>query len=99
MQIIGMRLNDSRDGTSVAEDVLAKYWPAVQKKNMIRPDGLFADALFDRQQGVLPPSGVGFTAWYVLLQFSIPSLPINTVYQGMRIHEYLELILRAIHLL
>jgi hypothetical protein len=61
-----MRYNDVRHGRNIAEEVLKKYWPALQQKNMISPNGLFVDALLVRQSFPASSKSIGFTAWYAL---------------------------------
>lgn len=61
-----MRYNDARDGTDVFGEVLDKYKAAWDKKGMITPSGLYVDWYFVRQDKMLPPKSVGWTAWYVL---------------------------------
>jgi hypothetical protein len=58
-----MRYNDVRDGTTVVEGVLERYRAAVEKKAMIKSDGLYVDWLALRQATVTPAKAVGFTAW------------------------------------
>jgi hypothetical protein len=62
-QIIGMRYNDVRHGTTIVTEVLKKYWLALNEKNMIASDGLFVDWLSVRQGTVTPGRSIGFTAW------------------------------------
>lgn len=59
-----MRLNDARNNTHVVDDVLQKYWPALQRKQMISPNGLFVDALSVKQSIPRQARDVAFTAWY-----------------------------------
>ncbi|PVH90850.1 hypothetical protein DM02DRAFT_678372 [Periconia macrospinosa] len=61
--IIGMRYNDFRDGTNVAEEVLEKYKKAWEKKGMIAQNGLYVDWYFVNQDRTAPPSDICFTAW------------------------------------
>ena len=62
-QMIAMRYNDVRDGTNVAGQVLEKYKAAWDKKGMVASNGLYVDFYFVRQDRVMPPHSVGFTAW------------------------------------
>ncbi len=58
-----MRYNDARDGTNKVEDILAKYKAAWDKKGMVSANGLLADFWLVKQDHVVPPSDVGWTAW------------------------------------
>lgn len=40
--IIAMHLNDARDGTNVAEEILSKYKTALEDKGMISRDDLYS---------------------------------------------------------
>jgi hypothetical protein len=61
--MIGMRYNDFRDGTNVAEEVLEKYKEAWKAKGMIAQSGLCVDWYFVNQDKTAPPSDICFTAW------------------------------------
>lgn len=58
-----MRYNDVRDGTTVIEDVLGKYKAAWDKKGLVREGGLFPDWWLVKQDHIVPPRDVAFTAW------------------------------------
>lgn len=59
-----MRYNDSRDGTNKVEEVLDKYRAAWNKKgSLVSSDGLFVDFWMVKQDFIVPPSDVGWTAW------------------------------------
>lgn len=62
-QIIAMRYNDSRDGTNTVENVLSKYKAAWEKKGMITDDGRYVDFWMVKQDFMLQPSDVAWTAW------------------------------------
>ncbi|TVY82804.1 Linalool dehydratase/isomerase [Lachnellula suecica] len=61
--IIAMRYKDIRDGTHVAEEVLAKYQKSWNKKGMVSPDGLLVDWFMVEQKTTTPARDVAFTAW------------------------------------
>lgn len=58
-----MRLNDFRHGTKVVDDVLAKYWPAIQKRGMVSDNGLFVECLSVRRSIPIQARDIAFTAW------------------------------------
>ena len=58
-----MRYNDSRDGTTEVEEVLTKYRAAWDKKGMVSDSGLFIDFWMVKQNFIVPPQDVGWTAW------------------------------------
>ena len=62
-QIIAMRYNDSRDGTTKVDEVLTKYKAAWDKKGMVTPSGLFVDMWVVKQDILRPAGDVGWTAW------------------------------------
>ncbi|OAG36062.1 hypothetical protein AYO21_09780 [Fonsecaea monophora] len=62
-QIIAMKYNDSRDGTTQAEELLTKYKAAWDKKGMVSSNGLFVDFWMVKQDMIAPPRDVGWTAW------------------------------------
>ncbi|OQU94056.1 hypothetical protein CLAIMM_00474 [Cladophialophora immunda] len=62
-QIIAMKYNDSRDGTNKVEEVLTKYKIAWDKKGMVSSNGLFVDFWMVKQNHIVPPTDVGWTAW------------------------------------
>lgn len=57
-----MRINDVRNGTQVADDVLAKYKAAWQKKGMMGKDGLLRDAYRIKQDSPVDAFDIGFPA-------------------------------------
>ncbi|KAL9487933.1 hypothetical protein ACSS6W_000210 [Trichoderma asperelloides] len=61
--LTAMRINDVRDGTQVADDVLAKYKAAWQKKGMMGKDGLLRDAYRIKQDSPFNAFDIGFPAW------------------------------------
>ncbi|KIW92318.1 uncharacterized protein Z519_07302 [Cladophialophora bantiana CBS 173.52] len=61
--IIAMKYNDSRDGTNNVEDVLAKYKAAWDKKGMVASNSLLIDFWMVKQDYIVPPTDVGWTAW------------------------------------
>ncbi|KAL5042071.1 hypothetical protein BDW71DRAFT_211529 [Aspergillus fruticulosus] len=61
--IIAMRLNDARDGTKVADEILQKYKAALEKKSMISQNDLFKDWVSVKQGYTATAKSVGFTAW------------------------------------
>ncbi|KAL2835927.1 hypothetical protein BJY01DRAFT_238490 [Aspergillus pseudoustus] len=61
--IIAMHLNDARDGTTVAAEVLEKYKAALECRGMISEKELYQDWFRVRQQDTAAPRSVGFTAW------------------------------------
>ncbi|KAF2168807.1 hypothetical protein M409DRAFT_20824 [Zasmidium cellare ATCC 36951] len=61
--IIAMRLNDTRDGTSVVEGVLEKYQDALKRKKMVQDDGMYT-LFYALDPGKALPSRQGaHTAW------------------------------------
>jgi hypothetical protein len=58
-----MRINDVRNDTHVAQDVLAKYKAAWQKKGMMGKDGLLRDAYRVKQDSPVDALDIGFPAW------------------------------------
>lgn len=58
-----MRINDVRNGTHVADEVLAKYKAAWQKKGMMGKDGLLRDAYRIKQDSPVDAFDIGFPAW------------------------------------
>lgn len=64
-----MRYNDTRDGTAVVDDVLAKYKHAWDQKQMIAPNGLYVDWWYVNQDQPEIPKQVGLTAGYVVPTF------------------------------
>ncbi|OCT49381.1 hypothetical protein CLCR_04700 [Cladophialophora carrionii] len=61
--IIAMRYNDSRDGTNKVDEILTKYKAAWDKKGMVSADGLFVDMWMVKQDFIVPPQDIGWTAW------------------------------------
>lgn len=58
-----MRYNDVRNGTDKIEPILERYKAAWDKKGMVTPEGLYVNWLFLRQDQLMPPTGIGLTAW------------------------------------
>ena len=58
-----MHLNDARDGTNVATEVLGKYKVALEQKGMVSRNDLYKDWLSVRQDQCATARSVGFTAW------------------------------------
>jgi len=58
-----MRYNDIINGTSVAEDVVAKYRAAWAEKGMVGKNGLFRRWYSVRQGTALESDEIGHTAW------------------------------------
>ncbi len=58
-----MRYNDSRDGTAKVDEVLKKYRAAWDKKGMVFENGLFVDMWMVKQDFIVPPQDIGWTAW------------------------------------
>lgn len=58
-----MRYNDVRHGTNKIEPILQKYQEAWDKKDMVTPEGLYANWILMNQDVVVPPWDVGLTAW------------------------------------
>ena len=58
-----MRYNDLRNGTNKIEPILENYKAAWDKKGMVTPEGLYVNWLFLRQDQLMPPTGIGLTAW------------------------------------
>jgi hypothetical protein len=63
-QLIAIKYNDGRDGTHKMDDILAQYRAAWDKKGMVAPDGLFVDFWMVKQDFIVPPRDIGWTAWY-----------------------------------
>ncbi|UKZ84344.1 uncharacterized protein TrAFT101_000256 [Trichoderma asperellum] len=61
--LTAMRINDVRNGTHVADDVLAKYKAAWQKKGKMGKDGLLRDAYRIKQDSPVDAFDIGFPAW------------------------------------
>ncbi|KAJ9615247.1 hypothetical protein H2200_001321 [Cladophialophora chaetospira] len=61
--IIAMRYNDSRDGTDKVDQILTKYRAAWDKKGMVSSNGLFVDMWMVKQDFIVPPRDIGWTAW------------------------------------
>ncbi|KAL4982693.1 hypothetical protein BDW68DRAFT_182310 [Aspergillus falconensis] len=61
--IIAMRLNDARDGTKVADEIIQKYKAALEKKSMISQNDLLKDWVSVKQGYTATAKSVGFTAW------------------------------------
>ena len=60
-----MRYNDSRDGTDKVDRVLEKYRAAWDTKGMVSASGLFVDMWMVKQDFIVPPQDIGWTAWFV----------------------------------
>lgn len=58
-----MRYNDSRDGTDKVDKVLEKYKAAWDQKGMVSSNGMYVDFWMVKQDHVMPPTDVGWTAW------------------------------------
>ncbi|GJC89183.1 linalool dehydratase/isomerase [Colletotrichum liriopes] len=61
--LIGVRLRDARQGTTVIEGVLEKYKAAWDKKGLVGSDGLFPDLWMVKQDFTLPAKDPAWTAW------------------------------------
>ncbi|KAM0446046.1 hypothetical protein ACHAO4_009491 [Trichoderma viride] len=61
--LTAMRVNDVRNGGNVADEVLAKYKAAWQKKGMMGKDGLLRDAYRIKQDSPVDAFDIGFPAW------------------------------------
>ncbi|KAL6702394.1 hypothetical protein ACN47E_002199 [Coniothyrium glycines] len=61
--LIAMRYNDVRDGTTVADEVVAKYKATWEKRGMVTPSGLYPDWVYYKQDKPAGPSCICFTAW------------------------------------
>ncbi|GKT51089.1 uncharacterized protein ColSpa_11270 [Colletotrichum spaethianum] len=64
--IIAMRYNDVRDGVDTVSHVLEKYKKAIADRGLLRPDGLYAEWLYLKQDRIRPPVGVSSVAWLVV---------------------------------
>ncbi|KAK1252191.1 hypothetical protein MKX08_003378 [Trichoderma sp. CBMAI-0020] len=61
--LTAMQINDVRNGGNVADEVLAKYKAAWQKKGMMGKDGLLRDAYRTKQVSSVDAFDIGFPAW------------------------------------
>ncbi|KAL7905001.1 hypothetical protein GGI35DRAFT_471894 [Trichoderma velutinum] len=61
--LTAMRINDVRNNTHVAQDVLEKYKSAWQEKGMMGKDGLLRDAYRIKQDSPVDALDIGFPAW------------------------------------
>ncbi|KAL7928422.1 hypothetical protein V8C35DRAFT_332989 [Trichoderma chlorosporum] len=61
--LTAMRIMDVRNDTQVAQEVLAKYKSAWQKKGMMGKDGLLRDAYRIKQDSPVEALDIGFPAW------------------------------------
>lgn len=86
-----MRYNDVRHGTKIIDDVLKKYWPALQQKKMISANGLFVDATGCKAE---PSARSQRRSLYSLVGLVVRFARIGhhaDVYPGLCSHECLEL--------
>ncbi|KAM5350938.1 hypothetical protein ACJ41O_003661 [Fusarium nematophilum] len=58
-----MRYNDVRHETNAVKAVLEEYKRAWDKKGMVTSSGLYVSWVFMRQDQIMPPIGISFTAW------------------------------------
>ncbi|KAL6790330.1 hypothetical protein GGI42DRAFT_347079 [Trichoderma sp. SZMC 28013] len=61
--LTAMRINDVRNNTHIAQEVLEKYKAAWQKKGMMGKDGLLRDAYRIKQDSPVDALDIGFPAW------------------------------------
>lgn len=65
-KLIAMRYNDIRDGTNHMDEILPKYkagW--AKKRGMVATDSnLFVDWWMVKQDFIVPPRDLAFTAWW-----------------------------------
>ncbi|KAH8800181.1 hypothetical protein F5884DRAFT_809566, partial [Xylogone sp. PMI_703] len=61
--LIAVRYNDVRDGTNRIDAVLDKYKRAWTARNMLQPNGLYADWWRPKQDDMVSVDDIGLTAW------------------------------------
>ncbi|RFU27562.1 hypothetical protein B7463_g8784, partial [Scytalidium lignicola] len=78
--LIAMRYNDSTYGSHLVGEILAKYQAAWKAKGMFASNGLMMDWYRPKQDDMVLPKSIGFTAWAGAFMNSWNSSQVRSAY-------------------